>query len=704
MAGSIGLRIVNQLQHLWLGDSRRSFVLLAAGFSALIPTLLSNPAGARAGVLTPLAPVPQRAPWTTRYETRQFMVHEAETKARLLAKGARRDQAANMNATPNMALYDVHFYDLIFDLDPGGGILTGNVTVKAEVIGAEISSLDLNLNDNMTVFRVKAGGQVVSSSHAGDILSATLDRTYLFGEQVTVEIDYAGNPQGDNFGWSTYGSHPLIWTLSEPFGARDWWPCKDLNTDKADSVDITVTVPDNLIVASNGLLAGVTVPEPGKKTYFWRERYPIVTYLVSLTIHPFTVFYDEYHSALGDTMPLEYYVVVDRIDEAIAGYAITPDMITAFAAAFGEYPFLNEKYGHVHFPWGGGMEHQTLTSLHFDAYDPWIIAHELAHQWFGDLVTCADFGHIWLNEGFATWSEAYWREVNEGVQAYHDEMADARYLGAGTIFVEDLSDFWAIFDFYLSYQKASWIPHMLRHMLGNEDFFSALRQYLDVYGHGSATTEQFQAVFEDVSGLDLTAFFQQWIYGEYYPVYDFSWDSWPAGSGYQVSIRVEQAQTGTGLFSMPLDVRIETSSGPVTFVIDNSEEVQWYNFQVDDPVTAVQLDPDDWVLCEINDLGVTPSSDDVPGVARLTGNVPNPFNPATEIRFTLPADQAVRLAVYDVSGRLIKTLVDEVRPAGDNSARWDGTDRSNRAVASGAYFARLTGEGVSQVRSMALIR
>ena len=702
------MRLDNLLYKALLRGSRRFICFRTGGLSALALALalvlVASPAATSFGEVTPLAPIPSYTPWTDQYETRQFMVHEAETKARLLAKGARLDKALLKNATPNMALYDVHFYDLVLDLNQDTNILTGKVSVTFEVIGAEISTLDLNLKYNMTVGQVRAGGQVVSFSHASSILTTTLDRTYLLGEQGTVEIEYSGNPSGDNFGWSSYGGHPLIWTLSEPYGARDWWPCKDLNTDKADSVDITVTVRDDLVVASNGLLVEVTTPVPGKKTYFWRERYPIVTYLVALTIHPFTVLHDEYQSAQGVTMPLDYFVVADQVDAATTGYAITPDMITAFAASFGEYPFLNEKYGHVHFNWGGGMEHQTLTSLHHGAYGQRIIAHELAHQWFGDLVTCADFGHIWLNEGFATWSEAYWREVNEGMGAYHSEMADARYLGPGTIFVENPSNFWSIFDYDLSYRKASWIPHMLRHMLGETDFFAALGQYLDTYGHGSATTEQFQAVMEDVSGLDLTAFFQQWIYGDYYPIYNFSWDSQPSGTGHQVSIRVEQVLFPAGLFSMPLDVVVETLGGTMTFVIDNSEEVQWYSFQVDDPVFSVELDPDHWVLREVNDQGVSPVREDLPGVAKLVGNVPNPFNPATEIRFTLPSDQAVRLAVYDVSGRLVKTLIDEVRPAGDNAFRWDGTDKSGRAVASGTYFARLTSQGVNQVRPMALVR
>jgi len=703
MACVPGVRLIKPLQIIILSGSRISFRSLTTGILALFVGLMVQLGAPCAGVVVPLAPIPGSTPWTIQYETRQFLIHEAHTKARLLAKGLDQDPARNKNATPNMALYDVIFYDLVLDLNPGTRLLTGKVTVSAEVVGENLTFMDLNLNGNMEVGQVMAGGQAVAATHAGDILSATLDRTYLHGELVTLEIEYDGNPAGNYFGWDIYNNKPLIWTLSEPYGARDWWPCKDLNTDKADSVDITVTVPDNLIVASNGLLTAVTVPEAEKKTYFWQERYPIVTYLVSFTVHPFTILHDEYVSALGDTMPLDYYVVPDRVADATSGYAITPEIITAFAEVFGEYPFFEEKYGHAHFPWGGGMEHQTLTSLHYGAYSEWIIAHELAHQWFGDLVTCADFGHIWLNEGFATWSEAYWQEVHVGIASYHEEMWDARYLGSGTIFVENPSNPWVIFDYDLTYRKASWVPHMLRHILGDEDFFAALRLYLDTYGDGSATTEQFQEVFEDVSGRDLTSFFQQWIYGQFYPVYDFSWSTSPAGTGTRVSIRIDQIQTQTGTFTMPLDVVIETEGGPVTFVIDNSQEVQWYDFLVDDPVTTVSLDPEHWVLRVVNDVGAS-AAPDVPVAAHLLGNVPNPFNPATEVRFILPVDQSVQLAVYDVSGRLVKTLVDEVRPAGDNIARWDGTDRLNRAVASGTYFARLTGRGVSQVRPMALVR
>lgn len=350
------------------------------------------------------------------------------------------------------------------------------------------------------------------------------------------------------------------------------------------------------------------------------------------------------------------------------------------------------------------MEHQTCTSLYYAAYTPGLIAHELGHQWFGDLITCADFGHIWLNEGFATWTEAYWLEQSQGMAAYHAEMAAARYLGPGSIFVEDPSNFYAIFDYNLSYLKASWVPHMLRHILGDDDFFAALQLYRATYGYGSATTEDFQAVLEEVSGRDLAAFFQQWIYGTYYPIYTFSWTAVPAGAATRVDVRIEQTQSATGLFTMPLDIRIDTSAGAETFVVENSEQVQWYSFQVDGTATDVQLDPDNWVLRSVIDAGVAPVAAATPQAARILRNAPNPFNPSTSIQFVLPTAAAVKVSVYDVSGRLVRVVADAVMPAGEGEIRWDGTDASGRAVASGTYFARLAGPGIDHVHAMVLVR
>lgn len=665
--------------------------------------LLAAPAWA-GGHPYPLAQPDDAAPWTTSHEAARHRVLEAETKNRFLVRWHSTGAGVRDKVTPNMDLYDVGSYDLALTLDPSREILTGTVLVRAAVSGAELTTMDLDLAANLTVSGVRSGGAAVAYSHSNGLLTVTLDRTYTNMETVAVAVDYSGDPEGFAFGWSQYAGQPLVWTLSEPYGARTWWPCKDVNTDKADSVALHITVPEALVVASNGTLENVSAPEPGWHTYHWTERYPIATYLVAVTAHPFAVFSDQYVSAQGDTMPLEYFVVPDRLADATAGYAVVPEMITAFAGLYGEYPFLAEKYGHAHFPWGGGMEHQTCTSLHYNGYSEGLLAHELGHQWFGDLVTCADFTHIWINEGFATWSEAYWLEQSAGQAAYHAEMTQARYLGPGTIIVEDPADFITIFDFDLTYQKASWVPHMLRHIVGETNFQTALQTLLSDHGFGDATTADVQAIFEAVSGLDLTDFFQQWIYGEYYPAYRVSRTAAPVGDQSRVRIKIEQTQIITGLFTMPLDVRVRTDRGDTTFVVQNSQAEQWYDFLVTGDVIQVLVDPDNWVLRTM----VYDGTSAVPGAAlaalELRGNVPNPFNPATTVRFHLGQAADVRLGVYDLAGRLVKNLVAGFLDAGDHQVRWEGTDGAGRSVASGTYFVRLRGRGQQRVRPLTLVR
>ena len=670
----------------------RSLLIVVAIMLLALPALAVN--------TTPLAAVPDESPYTHRYQTQQFRLQESETKTRLMAMMQVHDDAR----TANMELYDVTFYDLEMDLNPVSEILTGTTTVLVEVLGESLATMDLNLMNNMTVSGTTAAGNPATFAHINNVLTITLDRTYLTGEMVTVSVDYSGNPEGDGFGWDTYGGDPLIWTLSEPYGARHWWPCKDLNTDKADSVDLRVTVPDDLIVASNGLLESETVPSPGKKTFFWKERYPIPTYLVSLAIHPFATFSNTYTGLDGTTtMPVDYFVIPAYLSQAQMGYPVTVDMLEAFAGGFGEYPFINEKYGHAHFPWGGGMEHQTLTSLSYSAYTEHIISHELGHQWFGDMITCADFHHIWLNEGFATWTEAYWLEMSQGMVAYRQEMNDAAYYGDGTIYVENPNNFWEIFDYYLTYQKASWVPHMLRGVLGDEDFFAGLLAYRESLGYASATTEQFRDIMEEVSGRDLDNFFQQWIYGAGHPQYLVNYTTTAVAGGTQVQVRIEQTQSEPA-FDMTLQLKIDQMTGGQIHSIENNQRVQWYSFHVNGTVDGLELDPYDWVLCQINYGGVS----DVPSLARneprLLPNVPNPFNPSTSINYELPADSHVMLSVYDLSGRLVRVLEDSQMAAGEHSVRWDGRDGQGLAQASGMYFVRLNAGGTTGLRKITLVQ
>ena len=268
-------------------------------------------------------------------------------------------------------------------------------------------------------------------------------------------------------------------------------------------------------------------------------------------------------------------------------------MIATYAGLFGEYPFVAEKYGHAQSLYGGGMEHQTCSSL--PIFNETIEAHELAHQWWGDLVTCRDFHHIWLNEGFATYCEALWAEAIGGAAAYHEELSFNRWFGPRTIYVPDVSIESRIWDPWLSYNKGSWVLHMLRHVLGDTAFFAALRHFYVQYAYSTATTEDFRDVCEAVSGRDLDAFFQQWIYGEYYPRYRFDWTSAPVGGGHDVALTLRQIQSWQ-LFRMPIDVTVTTAGGERTFVVEDSLASQGFTLHVDAAPTAVAVDPDGWIL------------------------------------------------------------------------------------------------------------
>jgi aminopeptidase N len=664
-------------------------LILLVGLLATIP--------ARATPV-PLAPPQDASPVAPALRARQHRFAEAETKSRhhLLFKRA---EAAK---TPSMDLYDVIHYDLDLVLEPDLRLLSGTVTMTGRVTGTSLDTVDLDLALNMSVSAATAAGVATSFTHILHVLRVDLDRTYNQDEVFVVSVTYAGDPSSEAFTWSSFAGADWIWTLSEPYGARKWWPCKDVNSDKADSVDIRVTVPDNgLIVASNGLLVA-ELDNGDTRTFHWHESYPIATYLVSLAIHTYEVFSDWYHPATGDSMEVVYYVVPSQLANAQLGYPVTVDMLHAFAAGFGEYPFLAEKYGHAQFNWGGGMEHQTLTSLKYTSYSPWLLAHELAHQWWGDLVTCATFHHIWLNEGFATWSEAYWREQSEGVAAYHEEMDNAAYWGSGTIIVED-PEAGGIFNYWTSYAKASWVVHMLRHVLGDEDFFAALATYRQVYAYDSATTEQFRDVCEAVSGQDLDAFFQQWIYGEYFPQYAYAWYAQPAGPASEVNLLVEQQQTDTGLFTMPIDVVITTDSQVHTFVIQNSQAQQTYTLSVAGEVQSVQLDPDGWILATFEERVVDVPAGEVAAV-RLLPNHPNPFNPATTLRFLLPRAAPVRLTLHDLAGRVIRTLAADRFEAGEHHVVWDGRDSGGELVASGIYFYRLEFPEGALTRKLTLLK
>ncbi|MDZ7722755.1 MAG: M1 family metallopeptidase [candidate division KSB1 bacterium] len=496
----------------------------------------------------------------------------------LRAEAERKEQRAKRlltgagTITDNQEKYDVHYYALKLDLDVAEEYLAGEMTVKAWALDS-LHHIELNLLDEMRVDSVLDRGKRLSFGHVDDLIHVNLSAPVSPDSSFSLSVYYSGYPENGtrmHFGFDTYQNKPMIWSLSEPFGARTWWPCKDYPKDKADSVNIYITVPQDLIVASNGRLVKTT-PLGEKRTFHWHEQYPIATYLVSVAIHPYINYQDWYITASGDSILLDYYVFAEHLSALKNNYAKTPEMMSVFSERFGEYPFPEEKYGHAEFLWGGGMEHQTISSLGY--WGEILIAHELAHQWWGNMVTCENFHHIWLNEGFATYAEALWKEYLGGADAMRQWMNYKRYLGEGTVFVEDpLQD--DIFHYELTYMKAGWVLHMLRHVVGETVFFELLHEYRERFYFKTAVTKDFQTVCEAVSGMDLEPFFQQWIYESGYPFYRYTWKTEKTSSGnYLLSIMIHQVQDDV-VYQMPIDMQLQFTAGDSTIVLQNSKRSQ----------------------------------------------------------------------------------------------------------------------------------
>jgi aminopeptidase N len=513
-----------------------------------------------------------------------------------------------MKETMAQSYYDARYYRLDLNLNDTTEIISGSVYMYAQALIDGFNVLELNFFDNpqMYVDSVKNNGTSLSFTWTNDIIQIFLSGVYN-QEPFDVTVYYHGHPlEGglQSFDWGYHGSpsKPIMCTLSEPYFAQAWWPCKDLPRDKADSVDINITVRSDLYVASNGLLREI-VDNGSTKTYKWHEKYPITTYLVSIAATNFSIFSNWYHPIAGDSMEVIYYVYPERLSQAENLWPITPSMIEYFANTFGEYPFVEEKYGMAHFTWGGAMEHQTNTSFSSSWYSEWVIAHELAHQWWGDYITCHNWHHIWLNEGFASYSEALWAEYTSGESYYHTYMNYMKWTGAGSIFVEDTTMAAYIFS-PIVYDKGAWVLHMLRNVVGEATFFDILRAYYSDprFVHGSADTDGFKDVCETISGMDLDYFFDEWIYGTYHPQYRYSYISESAGKeGYNLSIHIDQVQTTNPThFTMPIDMRISTYSGDTIVRVFNDPRHKDFVVQVPAGVYSLALDPDQWILRSVS--------------------------------------------------------------------------------------------------------
>ena len=618
---------------------------------------------------------------------------EFEKKAFIHRQMSARSSASNW--------FDVTYYKLDLNIFTQPDYLSGKVTIAGICKQNNSQLLSFDLTNTMRVDSVQVNGLGNIFVQRSSSFEITLDRPYQSGEKLSVDIYYQGTPVASGLGSFSFNAHnsvPWIFSLSEPFGARDWWPCKDSPSDKADSVDIVVTCDSIYKVGSQGILVSVVNNGSGRSTHHWKSRYPIASYLISIAITNYVQFSNWYRYSPTDSMEVLNYVLPEHYAEAFQTLPKTIDMLTIFSNVFGQYPFINEKYGHAEFT-GGGMEHQTMTSL--GRYDEDIIAHELAHQWFGDMITCRSWSDLWLNEGFAEYSTGIYREKKYGVasfRTYMDPILQTAVSARGMVGKPDTANPGALFNFALMYAKGASVLHMLRHVLGDSVFFRAMHAYANdpKLKYSTATTNDFQLVCETVSNKDLDYFFQEWIYGENTPTYQYFWSWNDAGDSSALSVTIKQPsdRTNPAFFTMPLDLRIKSAVLDTTVTVFNNAVEQTFTIPLRTKPLSVLLDPDNWVIKK-----VISGKDPRPTDYILEQNYPNPFNASTKITYLIPKRENVTLTIFDVLGREVATLVDERQDVGNYEYQW-----SAQNISSGVYFYRLIAGDVQIQKKMVVIR
>jgi aminopeptidase N len=373
-----------------------------------------------------------------------------------------------------------------------------------------------------------------------------------------------------------------------------------------------------------------------------------------------------------------------------------------FATVFGEYPFIGEKYGMFSTFTGPAVEEQTMTAYPQvlinggHSYD-WLLVHELAHMWWGDCLTCQNWAEVWLNEGFASYAEALWREHLYGSSSYRNYMINmdgGPYAGS----IYDPPYVWHS----IVYDKGAWILHMLRNILGDSDFFQFLLDYRAVHEYSNVVTEDLVAIAENLSGGDLDWFFEPWIYHEGRPYYHWGWTY--SGPPYTLRLSIAQVQSPDyPTYTMPIDVEVTTVSGTQNFVVWDSLRYQSFDLALLSEPTGVTLDPEVWILGDFEEVETSVPAEKA-GPAFLAQNTPNPFNPATQIRFGSSRSGRVSLRVFDLQGRMLRTLLAGHVEAGEHIVRWNGKNDAGEALASGVYLYRLVGPDGVRERKMTLLR
>jgi aminopeptidase N len=563
--------------------------------------------------------------------------------------------------------YDVYFYQLDLSMTNVSTNLSGTGSIHAKAKQPLDSAL-FELFSTLNISQIRVNGQPVSYSRVASAVKVPVN--VQSNQPFVIDVDYNGTPptaQTNPLGGSgmTAASSPswgnkVVWSLSEPFSAFEWFPCKQSLTDKADSCAVSITVPDTCKAGSNGILEHVTPLGNGQTRYDWKHRHPIDYYLISVSVAKY-VEYNVYANPVGASNPIliQNYIYDNpaTLPNFQAEIDETVDFMELYYDLYGPYPFEDEKYGHCMAPISGGMEHQTMTTQGF--FEKTLTTHELAHQWWGNNVTCASWCDIWINEGFASYSEylmlenLYPGEQGPFMQQVHNSVMNQ---AGGSVWVLDSLNESRIFSGRLSYDKGSGIIHSLRYEINNDVlFFDGLRAFQVAFKDSTATGIAFKNFMEDFTGINLDPFFNEWYFGEGYPTYSVKWNQ----SGTDVAVEISHSssmQSVTPTFTNDIDLRF-TRQGQADTIIRfniNSNNEQFSIYNIGTITGSIGIDPKNWIINKVGTITEDPNLNvgiESISEAKNMHVYPNPNNGEFTIRNL--SISASTLELFDQSGRFI---------------------------------------------------
>ncbi len=501
--------------------------------------------------------------------------------------------------------YDVKHYQINIKVDPEVKFISGNVSCSFIPIDTNLSQFYVDFENTMRVDSIIYKGNQLSFTKTNNQLIVDLQDTVLIGNLSTVNIYYKGVPETNGLGTFVQDSYneqdSIIWTLSQPYGASSWWPCKNTLTDKADSIDISITCPIGNKAASIGLLKSIDTLGSNVR-YNWNSKYPIATYLVAFAVTNYEVFEHKVKQG-NDSLFYQHFLYPGDTISINQSLEITPAFLNFFDSLFGPFPFIKEKYGHASFTFGGGMEHQTMSFM--GSYGGELIAHELAHQWFGNYITCSSWTDLWLNEAFASYANMLTYEFG----VLHNPIylpvtlqgfRNISFLYPNTsVYSRDTSSAQNLFT-RVPYFKGAGVLHMLRWKIGDDAFFNGIRTYLrdSTLAYSFAKTQDLQRHMESASGTDLDEYFKDWYYGKGYPTYTALW----AQENGELKVNLQQSQSDPSVyfFNLPIPYKVVGPNIDTMIILDPKFSGQTFSISISENIDSLIFDPDKWISAKSN--------------------------------------------------------------------------------------------------------